>query len=130
MKCHILSNTLEFGKEILKQGRLLANYYYGLLIKATKTNKEADWNAVSREIQGLQKEVKSIGISWEMIGDIVRRKRKELNEKLALRIVKITLSVSFPNIEHVKKEVNNYYLTLEELKELESLAGRKAKNDI
>jgi len=121
---------LEFGKEILKQGRLLANYYYGLFVKAAKTNKEADWDAVSREIQGLQKEVKSIGISWEMIGDIVRRKRKELNEKLALRIVKITLSVSFPNIEHVKKEVNNYYLTLEELKELESLAGRKAKNDI
>jgi len=78
----------------------------------------------------LQKEVKSIGISWEMIGDIVRRKQQELNKKLAFRIVKITLSVSFPKIEHVKKGVSNYYLILEELKELESLASMKAKNDI
>ncbi len=78
----------------------------------------------------MQKEVKSIGISWEMIGDIVRRKQQELNKKLAFRIVKITLSVSFPKIEHVKKGVSNYYLILEELKELESLASMKAKNDI
>ena len=65
-----------------------------------------------------------------MIGDIVRRKQQELNKKLAFRIVKITLSVSFPKIEHVKKGVSNYYLILEELKELESLASMKAKNDI
>ncbi len=119
--------ALEFEKEILKQGHLLVDYYYGLLIKATKTNNEADWDAVNREIQSLQKEVKSIGVSWEMIGDIVRRKRKELNKKLALQIVKIALSVSFPKIEHVKKEVSNYYLTLEELKELKLLADMKAR---
>ena len=122
--------VLEFGKEILKQGHLLANYYYGLLIKAVKTNKEADWDIVSREIQSLQKEVESIGISWEMIGDIVGKKQKELDKKLACQIVKSAFLISFPNIEKVKKEVNNYYLILEELKELNSLAGMKVKNNI
>ena len=119
--------VLEFEKEILKQGHLLADYYYGRLIKATKTNNETDWDVVSREIQSLQKEVKSIGMSWEMIGDVVRRKWKEFNKKLALQIVKVALFMSFPNIERVKKEVSNYYLTLEELKKLKSLAGMKAK---
>ena len=119
--------ALEFGDEILKQGHLLADYYYGLLVKAVKTNNEADWDAVSREIQSLQKEVESIGISWGMVGDIVRKKQKELNKKLAHQIVKVVLFISFPNIEKVKKEVNSYYLTLEELKELRSLAGMKAR---
>ncbi|RKY31948.1 MAG: hypothetical protein DRP67_01675 [Candidatus Omnitrophota bacterium] len=115
---------LEFKKEILKQAHSLADYYYGLLIKAVKTNKERDWNVVYRKIQNLQKEVKMAGISTEIIGDLTKGRLKNLNKKLANQIVKITLLISFPNI---KKMVDSYYLRMKELKELKLLANMKAR---
>ena len=32
--------ALEFGKEILKQGHLLANYYYGLFVKQQRQTRK------------------------------------------------------------------------------------------
>jgi len=115
---------LEFKKEILKQAHSLADYYYDLLMKAAKTNKERDWNVVYRKIQNLQKEVKIAEISTGIIEDITKGRLKNLNKKLASQIVKITLLISFPNI---KKMVANYYLRVKELKELKLLANIKAR---
>jgi len=102
----------------------MADYYYGLLLKAAKTNKERDWNVVYRKIQNLQKEVKIAEISTGIIEDITKGRLKNLNKKLASQIVKVTLLISFPNI---KKMVDNYYLRVKELKEVKLLANIKAR---
>ena len=108
----------------------MADYYYGRLIKlfekATKTNDEADWNAVSREIQDWEREARKMGrISWEIEDDIVRKKEEDFYKKRARQIVKFTFFMTFS--PYIEKVINEYRLTQKELKELKSLADIKAR---
>lgn len=118
-----------FADEILKQGIPLADKYYGVFIKAAETNNEDDWQTITAENEELQKEVQISNIEESLrdIGNIIKNRPEDINEKLASQFAKYTLVLSSGNLLIFRKMVDNYYSTLKELKELKSLVNIKIR---
>jgi hypothetical protein len=118
-----------FEIEMMRQGKELADRYYGNFIKAAQTNKESDWEFAANEFNSFTKDalkkttiVKDAG---SMFLSAFKEDIDQLNQKLAKTIVSLTLSISLvPNFKGI---VENYYSTLEELKEVKSLAKIKTE---
>lgn len=106
--------------EVLRQAQAFADRYYGNFIKAIETNKDSDWEFAINEFNSLRKEVGNTRDSNRTLYDFFGEAGNI--EKIANKFVTISLSIFMPNF---KKAADTYYLNLNNLSELISLAQTK-----
>jgi hypothetical protein len=118
----------------LKHAHGLIDKYFSLLIKTAESNKENDWEALTKEVENLKKESlqeisnsESFRDMQEKIKLLMSMKNDMLDEAVMILTskgtVKLWLAISLPTLINAAKR---YQAILKELKELKLLAKIKA----
>lgn len=104
--------------EMQNQARELADRYYGNFAKAMETNNDKDWEFATEEFAALKKDSKNtISNISGMIYEFLTKGQKVASAKI---LAKQMLAIAMPDFKRAGRE---YYLALEELREIESLAS-------